>query len=234
MRGALWTALAYSLLIHFDPQYLLFLPALALYYLFAFGRHRLLRVQHTFLFLGTVVVLLAPWTIRNYRVYGDPIPVALEATKYLPRFQSEPEITGDGAGNGVSRPGFWRNSVEYWRVTRLVEGAQKTPDGGQRVLTPWSFRHNAISFFTYGLLLPFFILGLWISVKSRNRAGVVLAIAVVGIYLIRAFYGGNPRTRLPAEPLLILLAFHAVVYMYGKYRASRSAIADAGEKAVSR
>jgi 4-amino-4-deoxy-L-arabinose transferase-like glycosyltransferase len=233
MRGALWTAITYTVLVHFDPQYLLFLPALVLYYLFSAGRYQLIRVQHTFLFLGTVLMLLAPWTIRNYRVYGDPIPIALEATKYLPPVQASPDLADDRLGNGLSRPGFWRNSVEYWRVMRLVEGVQNTPGGGQRVVTPWSFRHNATSLVTYGLLLPFFLVGLWMSVKSRNRTGIVLVIAVVGMYLIRAFYGGTPRARLPAEPLLILLAFHAAANLYGKYRASRSPVAEAGEKVTS-
>jgi 4-amino-4-deoxy-L-arabinose transferase-like glycosyltransferase len=233
MRGALGTASVYALLVHFDPQYLLFLPVLVLYYLLSAGRHQLMRVQHTFLFLGTVLVLLAPWTIRNYRVYGDPIPVALEATKYLPHADFTPGGTDHKAGNGVSRPGFWRNSVEYWRVMRLREGVQTMPDGAERVLSPWSVRHNAVSLVTYGVLLPFFLAGLWISVRSRNRAGVVLAVAVAGMYLLRAFYGGTPRARLPAEPLIILLAFHAAVGLYGKCRAKRSPVEDVGEKVPS-
>jgi hypothetical protein len=210
------------MLLHFDPQYLLFLPVLVLYYLLAAGRHQLIRLQYTFLFLSMVVVLLTPWTVRNYRVYGEPIPIALEATRYLPRFQSGLEVSEDAAGNGISRPGFWRNSIEYWRVTRLTEGRQTTPDGALRIITPWSVRHNLVSLATYGLLLPFFLAGIWISVRERNRAGMVLVVAVVGMYLIRAFYGGSPRTRLPAEPLLILLAFYAAVHLYEKLRRTRT------------
>ena len=236
MRGALWTAMAYSLLVHFDPQYLLFLPVVVLFYLSSVGRYRLLRVQYTFLFLGTVVLLLAPWTIRNYRVYGDPIPVALEATKYLQPARTAP---GGPAGvvevgsKAVSRPGFWRNSVEYWRVMQLVERAQTTADGVARVLPPWSARHNVVSLATYGLLLPFFLLGVWFSVKSRNRTGLVLAVAVAGMYLIRAFYGGSPRARLPAEPLIILLAFYAVVELYRRYRTPQSGVANEGEETTT-
>jgi 4-amino-4-deoxy-L-arabinose transferase-like glycosyltransferase len=222
MRGALWTALAYAVLLHVDPQYLLFLPVLVLYYLLAAGRHQLIRLQYTFVFLSMVVLLLTPWTVRDYHVYGEPIPIALEATRYLPPFQSGLEAHEDVAVNNGSRPGFWRNTIEYWRVTRLTEGQQTTPDGDQRILTPWSLRHNLVSLATYGLLLPFFLAGIWFSVKTRNRAGLVLVVAVVGMYLIRAFYGGSPRTRLPAEPLLILLAFYAAVHLFEKLRGSRA------------
>jgi 4-amino-4-deoxy-L-arabinose transferase-like glycosyltransferase len=231
MRGALWTALVYSLLVHVDPQYLLFLPVVVLFYLSSIGRHGLLRVQYTFLFLGTVVLLLAPWTIRNYRVYGDPIPVALEATKYLPPAGTAPAGpvgVSETEGKTLSRPGFWRNSVEYWRVMSLVERPQKTADGVSRVLPPWSARHNLISLGTYGLLLPFFLLGVWFSAKSRNLPGLVLAIAVAGMYLVRAFYGGSPRARVPAEPLIILLSFYAVVELYKRYRSPRSGVAEEG------
>lgn len=238
MQGTLWTAFAYSLLVHFDPQYLLFLPAAAVYFLVCSGRRQLMKVQHTFLFLGTVVVLLVPWTVRNYRVYGDPIPVALEATWFLYRAYEPPGEAGDISTDKpvehrtvASRPGLWRNSVEYWRVMRLTEGGQTMSDGVHRVLSPWSFRHNVASLFTYGVLLPFFLLGMWISVKSRARAGVVLSVAVAGIYVIRAFHGGSPRARLPAEPLIILLAFQAVADLVGKLRATRSTAAEAGEKA---
>jgi hypothetical protein len=232
IRGALWTALFYSLLVHFDPQYLLLLPVVVLFYLSSVGRNRLLRLQYTFLFLGTIVLLLAPWTIRNYRVYGDPIPVALEAAQYLWPAGTAPSDTADAVGargKAVHRPGFWRNSVEYWRVMRLVERRLTASDGESIVVPPWSARHNAVSLVTYGLLLPFFLLGVWFAVRSKNLTGVVLAIAVASMYSIRAFYGGNARTRVPAEPLIILLAFYAVMQLYRRYRSPATAVAGGSE-----
>jgi len=220
IRGALWTALAYAVLVHFDPQFLLFLPVITLYFLFYATRRRLLGVQYAFLFLGTVFVLLAPWTVRNYRVYGDPIPVALEATQY---YQPAPgAITAKApADNGG---GFWNNSVEYWRVMRIRDHTVPVANGPDRVLPAWSLRHNAISLATYGVLLPFFLVGVWVSVRNRNRTTLVLSIAVAGMYLIRAFYGGSPHTRLPAEPLIILLAFYGATHIMNKYRNRRARV----------
>jgi hypothetical protein len=235
VRGTMWTAVVYCILVHFDPGYLLFLPVLALYSLFYTSKHPLLRVQYTFVLLGTVVLLLAPWTIRNLRVYGDPIPVALEATKYLHpvEFASAHSEGAAGAGtNAVSRPGFWRNSLEYWRVMRLGVTMQAAPDGVGKRVPPWSLRHNLSSLVIYGLLIPFFLWGVWISVRSRNRAGVTLTVAVAGMYLIAAFYGGSPRTRVPAEPLIILLAFYGINDLYCRYRAHKLADAPDGATAA--
>ncbi len=223
IRGSLWTALAYAVLVHFDPQFLLFLPVITLYFLFYATRRRLLGVQYAFLFFGTVIVLLAPWTIRNYRVYGDPIPVALEATQYYQPVRSA--ITANAPADREG--GFWRNSLEYWRVMRLRDHTVGVANGPDRVLPAWSFRHNAISLVTYGVLLPFFLVGVWVSVRNRNRTTLVLSIAVAGMYLIRAFYGGSPHTRLPAEPLIILLAFYGVTHLVREYR-NRRARVDTG------
>jgi 4-amino-4-deoxy-L-arabinose transferase-like glycosyltransferase len=226
MRGAVWTALAYAVLVHFDPQYLLFLPVLTAYYLFFATRHKLLNVQQTFLFLGAVLVLLTPVTIRNYRLYGEPIPVALEATQFLQPVTSvfggddEPAGSGDAAASG---PGLWHNSREFWRVVRIGETTEKAPGGATKVIPPWSLRHNVISLVTYGLLIPFFLWGVWVSFKERHRTGMVLAIAVVGVYLIAAFNGGSGGRRLPVEPFIILLAFYAIVDLYDRYRRTKQA-----------
>ena len=42
--------------------------------------------------------------------------------------------------------------------------------------------------------------------------------------VIRAFYGGSPHTRLPAEPLIILLAFYGATHTMNKYRNRRARV----------
>jgi hypothetical protein len=95
-------------------------------------------------------------------------------------------------------------------------------------------RHNLISIINYGVLVPFFLVGIWLSVRNRSRAGLILAVASVVYYSIRAFYGGSERARLPIEPLIILLAFYAVIELYARYRASKApAFTDANGRLTS-
>jgi 4-amino-4-deoxy-L-arabinose transferase-like glycosyltransferase len=217
MRGAVWTGIVFTLLLHFDPQYLFFFPLIALYFLFYATRHKLLNLQFVFLFLGCVLLLLLPWTARNQRVYGDMIPIGLEAARYARPVKRL--VAAD-----VPRPDVVRNAVELWRVTRF--GDEEPSRSGDRPPEPaWSLRHNLVNIATYGVLLPFFLVGVWTAVRRRHRPALVLASAVVVYFLIRVFYGGYERLRLPIEPLVILLAVYAVVDLYGRLRSRRTGAA---------
>ena len=228
MRGAVWTGFAFTVLVHFDPQYLFFFPVIALYLLFYATRHKLLNLQSFFLFTGCVLVLLIPWTVRNQRVYGDPIPVGLETTHYArPLKHLARSLLGDPRQEGAMLPpraDFARNTVEFWRVTRFrAEEGQES--GGRPGQPAWSMRHNLISLAGYGVVLPFFLVGVWLAVKKRNRAGMFTAAVVLFYFLIRLAYGGNERSRLQVEPLIILLAFYAVGVLIDHLRSRRASAA---------
>jgi 4-amino-4-deoxy-L-arabinose transferase-like glycosyltransferase len=206
MRTSLWTGIVYVILVHIDPQFLLFFPFIVLYLLLSATRHKLLNFQYALLFASAVVVMSIPWTARNYVVYGEPIPIGLETREYTRPMEGS---TVQDATEDVprERAGFWENTVEFWRVMR-ISGPEKA----------WSFRHNAVNLLTYGLLLPFAIVGVVVSLTRRARSGLVLASTVVGYFLIRAVHGASERSRIPVEPLLILLAFYGVTYLVTRWR----------------
>jgi 4-amino-4-deoxy-L-arabinose transferase-like glycosyltransferase len=225
MRGAVWTGIVLAVLIHFDPQFLFLFPVIALYFLLYATRHKLLNLQSFFLFLGCVLVLMLPWTIRNQRVYGDAIPVGLETARYARPVKH----VVDSVLNPPEperrllppRADFARNTAEFWRVTRFRQ--ETPPDAGNRPPEPaWSLRHNLVSIASYGVLLPFFIAGIWLSVKRKNRAGLVIAALVLAFFLIRLGYGGSERTRLQVEPLIILLAFYTIADFFARFRNRRA------------
>jgi hypothetical protein len=64
-----WLSLiSYSLLIHMDPRYLFYLPFLLVLFVI-YGSFK--RVMSNYVvFLVLTIVLLVPWTIRNYLAYG--------------------------------------------------------------------------------------------------------------------------------------------------------------------
>jgi len=213
MRGALLAGLFYSALVHTDPQFIWFLPAIVLYLLFFATKHRLLNIHSAFLFLATTVVLFVPWTLRNYKVYGDPMPIGLEAARYFNAPVPTARVSASTAP-ATKVPPIGHNSVELWRAARLRAVPGEEP--------PWSVRHNLISIAQYGLLIPFFLLGMYLSFRKRNTAGLVMTVAIGGYYLIRALYGGSERARGLVEPMMILLAFYGIVNLIVYIRARRT------------
>jgi 4-amino-4-deoxy-L-arabinose transferase-like glycosyltransferase len=217
--GALYTAL-----IHVEPMFTLLFPLFIVGFIFFTRSNRMRGLQSAVLFTATVCVLCVPWTIRNYVVYREPIPISLEAMRYAGPLArafvgtTAPETEAPAVKDGPSRsPGFVHNSVEFWRVTRLSD----SPGDPERGIAPepaWSLRHNVINFVNFGLLLPFMIAGCVIARRRRNLSALVLIGGIVAWWLVRAVLGAAERARLPVEPLVILLAFYSLVQLASRLR----------------
>lgn len=227
MRNALIAAVLYTLLIHTDPQYLLLLPLLVAYTVILVSRYLLLNLQYTILFVSFAIILSLPWTARNYYVYQRVIPVSIEASHYISpvktRVSPKVEKMLRGEVPSVSRSRFDRmihNSTEFWRVTKLD---RQNGESTGAPAPPWSLRHNIISIVNYGVLLPFLVLGIVSVCAKRNRAGILVAGTVLYYYCMRLFFGGSERVRLQIEPLIILLAFYAILEIVSLARKSPTA-----------
>ncbi len=227
MRIAIVSGVVYSALVYVDPQYLLLFPLAAAFMLARATRHTLLNMQYFFLFSSCFLVLLLPWTVRNYFVYKQPIPVALEATRYLrPLFGGQGDRAAISSRDEqiISRPSlaerFKSNTIEFWRIARF-DGEQTKEDASAapaKTRGYWSLRHNVSSIATYGLLLPFFILGIIAAIRERNRIGWFLTLTVLYYFLMRMLFGGSIQARLPIEPLITLLACYGILYLINALR----------------
>jgi hypothetical protein len=210
-----------------DPQYLLLFPLAAVFMLVRATRHTLLNIQYFFLFTSCFIFLMLPWTVRNHIVYKQPIPVALEATRYLRPFYGEAgdeEAVSERIKQIISRHSwaerFKRNTVEFWRITSFgsEDRAEDTAVSPAKIQTHWSLRHNVGSIITFGLLLPFFALGIIASILQKNYPGWLLTLTVIYYFLMRMTFGGSLQARLPVEPLITLLAFYGFFYIISKFR----------------
>jgi 4-amino-4-deoxy-L-arabinose transferase-like glycosyltransferase len=222
MRYAIYSGIVYTALVHVDPQYLLLLPFIGLFLLFRATRHMLLNFQFLFLFAGFFVLLCVPWTIRNYSVYRQVIPVSLEASRYIRPLTSSNEARAKVTGI-KSYPGkYQRNALEYWRVTRFKDedagdqAAAASP--GRQLEKAWSLRHNVTNIVLFGLLLPFFVIGIIYAFRDNDRTGQLITLTVIGCFLIRLFYGGSEHARLPVEPFIIVLAFYGLFRLVDRFR----------------
>ncbi len=225
MRFGLVAGVVYAALIHVDPQFLLLFPLFAIFILFLKSRHNILNLQYFFLFAATVFLVSSPWAIRNQIVYRQVVPVSLEASKYfrpLKVFVSDSQKTITSIEQRIENASRSRriqtNTVEFWRVTRFVDspskGSGNTVRGGKPA---WSLRHNLISTVSYGLLLPFFVFGMILAIRKRNRTALMIAATILTYYVMRAYLGGSERARLAADPLIVLMAFYAVLYIVRRF-----------------
>ena len=233
MRYAVYSGLVYTMLVHVDPQYFLLLPFIGVFLLLRATRHLLLNFQYLFLFAGFFVLLCVPWTIRNYTVYHQVIPVSLEAGRYIRPLTSGREAHVKVAGVRSYPDKYRRNALEYWRVARFkgedagdqVAGAEATSTGRQ-LEKAWSFRHNFINITLYGLLLPFFVIGIFFAFRDKDRTGQLITTIVVACFLIRLFFGGSEHARLPVEPFIILLAFYGLFRLLAGFRGELEATSE--------
>ena len=212
MWSAVSTGVLFLALVYTEPTFVLLLPVLLLFLGLRATHHRTLSVQYLFLFIATVFVLSIPWTVRNYAVYGDIVPISLKATRYTnPGHLLEPEaVLPVPGGVKVDRgPGFLHNTIEYWRFARLTE-SPGDPSRGIRPEPAWSLRHNAAMILNFGILLPFFGAGMVLAWRRRKRAALVLAGIVISHAILRGFLGGSEEARLAVEPFVILVAFYGI------------------------
>jgi len=231
MRSSLLAGGICALLIHVEPMFILLLPIFVLFIFFALTRHLFINVQYVFLFVSFIIILSLPWTVRNYFVYHQAVPVSLEATRYTsPVKHKVPKkiktmIRSGSPHISKSRMSFMQyNAYEFWRVAKFggTEEAAAEFTENQPAAHGWSMRHNVSSIITYGFLLPFFLVGLFLAFKQKNRNAIFISVLIVAYFLLRSFYGGGDRARLTVEPLIILLAFYGLAELVGSFRKERA------------
>ena len=231
-RYALVAGVSYTVLVHVDPQFLLLLPVLAVFVLFK-TRHGYINIQYLFLFLGVIIVASIPWTVRNYIVYRQPLPIGLEAARFLRPVKlavTEPrtEIADiEGRIVRASRSRFIKdNAIEFWRFAKFrgqkpaltgqtgAAGTTKAPPGAEA----WSVRHNLASILNYGVVLPFFLMGIVYAVRSRSRPALMLIAVVITYFLMRTYLGGSEQARLPVDPVIVVVGFYGAVGLVRRFR----------------
>ncbi len=211
MRSAIWMGFLYVLLIHTEPMFLVLLPVLLVFLALKATHHPTLNVQYVFLFMATVILVSTPWTIRNYIVHRDLVPVSLKATRYTaPLAHLFREAHGPSApAHGRFGEDFFSNEREFWRVVRVTE-APGDPARGIPTEPAWSLRHNASSALNFGLVLPFFVVGIVIGLRRRHREALIIGGTAISYAIVRGFVGGSQHARLAAEPLIVLVAFYGL------------------------
>jgi 4-amino-4-deoxy-L-arabinose transferase-like glycosyltransferase len=83
INAKLWgLGVVYAFFVHLDERYLVYSPFLALCFL-CFDRNSFpVRIKKSLLFTGTLLILMVPWTIRNYHVYHRVIIIGVRTNPF--------------------------------------------------------------------------------------------------------------------------------------------------------
>lgn len=188
-------------------------------------------------FAGFLVVLL-PWTVRNYFVHGEVVPVAtqmgwvayssyappegrifgvytfdetVEAAMRLPEAERSRELTNAAVSLILERPGELPRLLVL-KFLYFISPFDWEILGGDGVFN-----------FLYALTLPLALYGLWV-VRARGWRLWLLATPPAFLLAVSLVLYGSPRLRLPVEPILTVLAAGGVVGIWGKAEAHRTAL----------
>ena len=216
---------------------LLFAPFL-LFWLFMELRGKSIRWWHFALPVAVVILLIAPWTIRNYQVYREFLLLNSNAG-YALFASNNPNLGTDWNNDLVVVPvpedleGQNEAQLDRALTRRGIEFIRSDP-GRYLLLTLdktleyfwfWpssdsSQISNLNRVLSFGLYLPFMLYGLWLSL-SHWRNFVVLYLFIVihtGIHLLS---WPAPRYRLTVDAVLMIFAALALIELARQLRTWR-------------
>lgn len=83
---------------------------------------------------------------------------------------------------------------------------------------PWSLKHNLLSIFSYGILLPFLLIGVFISMRERNYRIYFLILPVFIHFILHTLTFGIERYRYPVDAFIIIIGCFGITYALDKVR----------------
>lgn len=105
---------------------------------------------------------------------------------------------------------------EFWRPFRFSD---MWVSEGFRPEGKWSLSHNISLILTYGILLPFMLIGIYESIKKKNYVSYIMLIVILlHTFMHITVVLSQNRYRIPIDILVIVFAFYGITEMFNKIR----------------
>jgi 4-amino-4-deoxy-L-arabinose transferase-like glycosyltransferase len=111
---------------------------------------------------------------------------------------------------------WYADFKELWRPFRFSSGYVSD---GFRFEVPWSTKHNVSVIVTYGLLLPFFLLGALLVIKNGDKKNIFILLIILVhtlIHVVLAF--ARDRYRIYIDAFVIIIASYGFLWVYSALR----------------
>jgi 4-amino-4-deoxy-L-arabinose transferase-like glycosyltransferase len=253
LHGAAGALLALATLVRASVQ---FYPAFWLLTVFLLCGANRRSISQFSVFAACFVLLIAPWTIRNYVVRGEFILVAVNG--------GLPALCGAGE-EFFTIPGREERVNDFYRT--IEARGIETPDGGATIsewekfyrkaaierykirweTDPWSFPGFLLKKFArlwYGtesgsnqlpillinaFVYPFCLAGIWSCVRRRQMKALILLMPVVYLVMLHWATFVMFRYMVPVMPYLLAFAAVAIVAAIDRFAGSSALAKSLGE-----
>lgn len=190
------------------------------------------------LVLGTVLVVV-PWILRDYHVYGRLVIVESRAVRHLPRIENpEKDRHGESLESILEHPRkfagrFGREFLHFWTLypDRMKMSNPEVRDSmharDSRVIRETVFTTNAL-IITISILstVPLFFLGIagTLSMWFQNDKRPCLSLlwgTILSFALPYSVFSTQARYRIPVEPYIVVLSAFGLAHAARLYAVSR-------------
>ncbi len=200
LRNILLSALSFSLLIHAGERFLAYLPVFILLLWLFYAVSKQMFLKHSLVWGFSVLLLMLPWTVRNFIVYDQVVIVSKTTTIITSEFWGDHLLSSNMSGQDSARlhrswharnerarefgekhgltPRQWgkteaslRSFLNFWRPFAFKP--HFATDGLQGF--HFSITRNLFDIGFFGFFLPFYFFGFFVLLKKKHYTGLIIA-----------------------------------------------------------
>ena len=184
---------------------------------------------HVSVFFVVAILTILPWTVRNYVVHDEIIPVTSQTgiTFYSSYILEEGQSFGYLTYNDETRFAYTLSTIAErndYLIDRTISFIRENPGKTvkrevQKILLTacpidWAIIASGDDTGAYNVFFasffPLFILGFWFTFRSKSEGKMFIAWFVLSyIFILMVFYS-SPRLRIVIEPFLVLMSVYSV------------------------
>lgn len=235
----LLSAVSFTVLIHTDERFFVYLPVFILFLLLAKGGARLKPVKSALIWVGLVALLMLPWSIRNYNTFDQVVILAPRTTIFTSKIWGENIMNSNLLQESRAESemlGLKKEAAEYAEMFGLDAPKGRTKREAQLLafvhfwqptffkptfiqygyrLDYHNLRANIAYMLLFGIFIPFYVLGIVLLVRKKQFAWLLFAAIPIIHSLLHAYMVWPlKRYRLPIEFMVVMVGVWAAIEAY--------------------
>ena len=243
IKHVVFAALSFTWLIHTDERYIMYFPLFIMVFFFLKPVRMRSVVLSMVIWTGSIVLLMLPWTIHNYHKYDQLVVLTARTTTLSSKLWGQDVYDSHHKRNDPGRSLAIMEAREERRMAfakkydleprlygktearlrafiHLWQPVMIKPQFIANGLRPekWHMNVNIMNMISYGLFLPFYLIGIFLLWKKKHLLGLLVAMIPLFHNLIHAFLVSPLlRYRLPIYFVVALVGCYTMVVLFNRW-----------------